>query len=336
MPGRRTAESDELMPNPPPGGRDPSRRTRRTALIGLLALLLGAAVFVALRRSPPWLEPWTDDGSRRRPTSVSLLGTFPDVLVETSGVAVSRSHPGVLWTHNDSGGGARVYATDEAGGVLGVWKVLGAESVDWEDIDLAPCPLEPVRDCLFVGDIGDNGRERERLSVYVFPEPDPAAGGGETSARRLRYRYPDEPHDAEALAVAPGGALVIVTKGRTGTALLYVLDAGAVQEAILSDTVVTLPPGRPLPVVPDFLLGRQLTGAGFDRAGSTLAVRSYTEVYFFRWPVDSAWTEVAPRCVVAGVDRIGEGIAFAEDGSLLLTAEGHPPTLNRIRCPGLP
>jgi len=324
------------MPQLSPDGRDLPRQLRRTALIGLLALSLAIVVFVALRRSPPWLEPWSDDPSRQRPLSVSLLGNFPDVLVETSGVAVSRSQPGVLWTHNDSGGGPRVYATDEAAHVEGVWRVRGADSVDWEDIDLAPCPLDPARDCLFVGDIGDNDRERPILSVYVFPEPDPAGGGGEVLARRLRYRYPDQPHDAEALAVAPGGALVIVTKGRTGTALLFVLAQDAVQEAIVSDTVVTLPPGRPLPVVPDFLLGRQVTGAGFDRAGSVLAVRSYTEIYFFRWPVDDAWTEAAPRCVVAGVDRIGEAVAFSEDGSLLLTAEGRPPTLHRIRCPGLP
>jgi hypothetical protein len=324
------------MPLRHPDLRDLPHRTRRAALLGLLALVLAVAAVLAIRRSPPWLHPWPDDRSRRRPESVALLGTFPDVLVETSGLAVSRSQPGILWTHNDSGGGARVYATDEAANVKGVWEVVGAGSVDWEDIDLASCPLDPTQDCLFVGDIGDNDREREVLSVYVFPEPDAAAGGGETATRRLRYRYPDEPHDAEALAVAPGGTLVIVTKGRTGSALLFVLDPGAVREAILSDTVITLRPGRPLPVVPDFLLGRQITGAGFDRAGSVLAVRSYTEAYFFRWPVDAAWTEAAPRCVLAGVDRIGEGVAFAGDGSLLLTAEGRPPTLNRIRCPGLP
>ncbi len=324
-----------MMPGSPTGGRlrPPGRRS---IPLGLLAFALLTVAVVVTHGTPRWPGRWTEDESRRRPTSITLLGTFPSVLVESSGVAVSRSQPGVLWTHNDSGGGARVYATDETARVLGVWNVQGADSVDWEDIDLAPCPHEPTRDCLFVGDIGDNDRRREVLGVYVFPEPDPAAGGGEAAARRLRYRYPDEAHDAEALAVAPDGALVIVTKGRTGTAMLFVLGPDAVRSALTVDTVVTLPPGRPLPVVPDFLLGRQVTGAGFDRTGSILAVRTYTEVYFYVWPVDDDWTEAAPRCLLAGVDRIGEGVAFAGDGSVLLTAEGRPATLNRIRCQGLP
>src|SRR5467141_1797430 len=36
-------------------------------------------------------------------------------LVESSGVAVSRAYPGVLWTHNDSGDGPYLYATDVRG-----------------------------------------------------------------------------------------------------------------------------------------------------------------------------------------------------------------------------
>ena len=33
-------------------------------------------------------------------------------LIESSGVAVSRAYPDVLWSHNDSGDGPYVYATD--------------------------------------------------------------------------------------------------------------------------------------------------------------------------------------------------------------------------------
>ena len=35
-------------------------------------------------------------------------------LKEASGVVASRSNPGWLWTHNDSGGGSFLYAIDAA------------------------------------------------------------------------------------------------------------------------------------------------------------------------------------------------------------------------------
>src|SRR2546430_17398958 len=48
--------------------------------------------------------------------TVAVTGTFHSPRVkESSGIAVSRAHSGVLWTHNDSGDDAYVYATDLAG-----------------------------------------------------------------------------------------------------------------------------------------------------------------------------------------------------------------------------
>jgi len=42
-----------------------------------------------------------------------LQATFQSPrLIESSGVAVSHTYPGVLWTHNDSGDGPYLYATD--------------------------------------------------------------------------------------------------------------------------------------------------------------------------------------------------------------------------------
>ena len=42
-----------------------------------------------------------------------------DPLNEISGLAVSRAHPGVIWTHNDSGDTPRMFAIGGAGAFLG-------------------------------------------------------------------------------------------------------------------------------------------------------------------------------------------------------------------------
>ena len=78
--------------------------------------------------------------------TVALTARFRSPRVrESSGVAVSRAHRGVLWTHNDSGDDAYVYATDLAGTDRGVVRIRGARAVDWEDIALGPCPTGEAR-----------------------------------------------------------------------------------------------------------------------------------------------------------------------------------------------
>src|SRR5207247_980539 len=74
-----------------------------------------------------------------------LQATFQSPrLIESSGVAVSHAYPGVLWTHNDSGDGPYVYATDLHGTDRGALLVPGAQAIDWEDISLGPCPVNFV------------------------------------------------------------------------------------------------------------------------------------------------------------------------------------------------
>src|SRR5215207_1575918 len=73
--------------------------------------------------------------------SPEVAGTVANpVLVEISGVAASRAHPGVLWTHNDSGGAPEVYAVAQDGADLGTYAVDGARATDWEDIAVGPGP----------------------------------------------------------------------------------------------------------------------------------------------------------------------------------------------------
>ena len=105
--------------------------------------------------------------------SVAPTGTLHSPRVkESSGIAASRAHVGVLWTHNDSGDDAYVYATDLAGADRGVVRVRGARAVDWEDIALGPCPTRRGT-CLYIADTGDNEMARKSVVIYAVAEPDP-------------------------------------------------------------------------------------------------------------------------------------------------------------------
>ena len=108
--------------------------------------------------------------------SVALTGTLHSPRVkESSGIAASRAHPGVLWTHNDSRDDAYVYATDLAGADRGVVRIRGARAVDWEDIALGPCPTQRAA-CLYIADTGDNAMARKSVVIYAMTSPVPQTG----------------------------------------------------------------------------------------------------------------------------------------------------------------
>jgi len=136
------------------------------------------------------------------------VGTIEtDLIREASGIVASRKNANVLWVHNDSGDGPRLYALDAKGKLLGVCSVRGAGARDWEDIAIGPGP-EAGRHYLYVGDIGDNRARHPSVRVYRVPEPEVnastpfktmAIGPAET----IELTYPDEPRDAETLLVDP-------------------------------------------------------------------------------------------------------------------------------------
>src|SRR5687768_1580235 len=63
---------------------------------------------------------------------VSRVGTLTHFAIrESSGLAASRRHPGVIWTHNDSGT-PFLFAIREDGTWIRGFQVLGANLIDWE------------------------------------------------------------------------------------------------------------------------------------------------------------------------------------------------------------
>ena len=98
-------------------------------------------------------------------------------VTESSGVVSSSLAPGVYWTHNDSGDGPFLYATDSAGRDLGAIRVAGVGARDWEEVAAGPCFVAPGR-CFYVGDIGDNAEQRPNIVVYRVAEPKIVGDGG--------------------------------------------------------------------------------------------------------------------------------------------------------------
>jgi len=224
-------------------------------------------------------------------------------LVESSGLAVSRRHPGILWSHNDSGSAAVLFALDTAGRLRGRVRVP-IRTRDWEDVSAAPCS---AGDCLYIGDIGDNRAARPRVQVYRVAEPAP--DDAETTVPDvLNVTYADGPHNAEAMFVA-GDQLVLVTRDSRGGVYRGSIPASGGADVVLQR-------------IGQLGLGA-VTDAETFHNGASVVVRTSHEAVFYRTAA-LVRGEVRPYFRI-GIDGLrepqGEGIAI--DGTMLyLSSEG--------------
>ena len=260
-------------------------------------------------------------------------------VTESSGVAASRRNDGLLWTHNDSGDGPYLYATDERGGRRGAWRVTGADARDWEDVAVGPGP-QPGRGYLYIGDIGDNRKARGEITVYRVAEPLVAAA---TSSRKnpvateaaetIRLQYPDGSHDAEALLVHPTtGDLYVITKTLGTPPGVYKLAAPYSTTALNRLRLAGVIRGMPTGLV---------TGGDIAPGGAGVVLCDYFGAYELVLPGGSTAFDDIWGQAVAGIDlgqrQQGEAVCYAADGnSIYATSEMRPTPLikvNRAKTP---
>jgi len=164
---------------------------RRFLIPGLLiALLIVVALAAAVRRA--------DAGTTPLPvvphTQVSVMSD--PRIVESSGLAASQAHPGIVYTVNDSGDKARVFAVDIASGsVVGVSTVTNATWNDTEAMALWGGKL-------WVADVGANRGVGAGRAIYAFDEP--GAGNHDVTADRYPIALDGGAVEIEAIAIVRG------------------------------------------------------------------------------------------------------------------------------------
>jgi hypothetical protein len=218
---------------------------------------------------------------------------------ESSGLAASRTRPGIFFTHDDSGADAEVFSFSLDGSVAESHPVDGASFIDWEDMAAAPCPASIqernlIEDCLFIGDIGDNPRSRDDIQIYVMAEP--SKGASLQALETWNLTYPDGPRDSEALLVHPGtGQITLISKTWAGTVEIFILETPPEdgESAVLSFQ-------QELDLEDGDAAGSLITGGDWDADGERLALRTYA--YLYVWETDPCTTdghwEVEPERLV--------------------------------------
>lgn len=257
------------------------------------------------------------------------LRPLPAEIHESSGVVASPTRPGVFWTHNDSGGDARIFAVDADGGLLGVVRVTGARNVDWEDLAVGPCG---EGHCLYIADTGDNREVRTDPAIYRVPEPSPD-DEATLPADRFPVRFPHGPRDVEAIYLLPEERLFLVSKGRSHPVEVYRVPAPLAmpEEPLGLERIQTLT--RLSPALP-----RHVTGGAATPDGSVVALRTYETLRLYR-PDEEGRLEEVPGSLVnlrPLREPQGEAVAFLPGRRFVLTSEaglgGTYGAIGFLRC----
>lgn len=267
------------------------RHTRRLMFVLLVALMVVVVVAAIVDRA---------DAATGRP-----VVTIDDPrITESSGLALSRSTPGLAYTVNDSGHAADVFAIElSTGAVVGVTTVR-ARLRDVEALAL--------RDgTLWIGDVGDNAGERDDVALLAIDEP--GRSSGSVDARRYPIRLAQGSVDVEALLAPPGSdRLVVVTKALAGA------QAQVVRERDLGDRPATLAPvtgGLPALVT--------------DGAVSPDGSRAVLLTYGALWTLDASDWSVLGRQDLPRLEQ-PETVAFVDDATVLVGSEGEESPLHRL------
>lgn len=230
-------------------------------------------------------------------------------IIEASGIAASQKNNNVLWTHNDSGDIARIFAFDLQGRHLGIYQLNGIENRDWEDIAIGPGPIEG-ESYLYIGDIGDNSAGRDLKFIYRVKEPtvdtqqspvDTLIGGVEI----ITFRYPDGNRDAETLMIDPLTKDIYVISKRENNVRIY--RAAYPQTTVQTTTL-------------EFVTTLNITlvvGGDISPSGLEILIKTYTSIYYWcRTPKQNLWEvfKEDPVTVPYFVQGLEEAVGWADDG----------------------
>ncbi|MGW4030528.1 WD40 repeat domain-containing protein [Streptomyces sp. NPDC004838] len=232
---------------------------------------------------------------------------------ESSGLAASRVHPGVYWTHNDQDE-PRVFAVDSTTGETVATVTLRGvgKPRDMEAISIGPDGR------IYVGDIGDNlNGSWSHVWIYAFPEPKTL---GDMTVRATQYtvKYADGPRNAEALMVHPTtGRAYIASKNEEG---------GGLYEGPAKLTASGTNTFRRVGEVP------WVTDGAFSPDGTRLVLRSYFSARVYEWENGRLGADERVRAPIQGQS---ESVTYTADGkAVMFGSEGERSEVRRVAVEG--
>ena len=238
--------------------------------------------------------------------TIALSQLIQPVLKEVSGIADSKTHPGMLWAHEDSGRPPQLYLINREGQLKKSIAIKDVYNRDWEDMTLS-------NGYIYIGNIGDNARRYTQYQFFRFEEPTLSIDTIR-KVQTIRFQYPDGAHDAEAFLVEPKGDITIITK-RDSLSCIYLLQAPFVSDSIYKALLV------------GHLPFNGVVSAALSPDGRRILVKTYMSLLMYNRPLGMSLAQALkgkPTRMPYHLEPQGEAVSFALDGSgyFTLSEEG--------------
>jgi len=228
--------------------------------------------------------------------SIPVARPVIPMINEVSGIADSKTAPGFLWAHEDSGNPTQLYLIKHDGSVVKSIFLKGTTNRDWEDMAL-------LDGSIYIGDIGDNNQVQTEYSFYKFPEP---ASSTDTvqNVERIRFQYPDGAHDAEGFLADPVTKNIYIISKRDNPSKVYKLSYPFASNN-------TVAPVRTLPYT-------GVVSAAISLDGKEILIKTYSTIYYY-YRLQGESIEQAlqkePKVIKYQPEPQGEAVCFANNGT---------------------
>ncbi len=241
---------------------------------------------------------------------------------ESSGLTAGRKFRNILYTHNDSGDRARIFALIPQKSPKMDFKyreipIVNSDNIDWEDI----CCDNHGN--IIIADSGNNKNKRKNLALYVVPEPDLTKNQKAVAIKKIDFMYPEQAwwnkkknFDCEAVFFAKG-KLYLFTKHRSDKlTALYRFDS------------INENKKNPVKLITFFNSKERVTGADCSPDGKKLAVLTRSAVWLFIADTPEKFFKGKAYWLPVAAGQC-EGICFYKNQIMISNEEGSIFSLTR-------
>ena len=240
---------------------------------------------------------------------------------EASGLVESIENQNGLWTHNDGGDGPFLYfISNQDAKILKKVSLVGIKNEDWEDLAIGPSILGDTSTYIYLGDIGDNKKNKTIKKIHFFREPKIKDFDNElieiNDIKTISFYSEKKIENFETLMIDPNSKeLFLIAKNKKKKQNIYKIDTENIEidEIQKAKKYLTLNLKN---------LKGEITGGEISRNGQKCLIKTYKNVFLWERKKDEKWKNIwsqAPKILKYIPESQGEAICWSNDENAYFT-----------------
>ena len=244
-----------------------------------------------------------------------------NIIEEASGLVESVENSNSLWTHNDGGDGPFLYLISSFDAkILKKVSLVGIKNEDWEDLAIGPSILGDTSTYIYLGDIGDNKKNKTIKKIHFFREPKIKDFDNElieiNDIKTISFYSEKKIENFETLMIDPNSKeLFLIAKNKKKKQNIYKIDTENIEidEIQKAKKYLTLNLKN---------LKGEITGGEISRNGQKCLIKTYKNVFLWERKKDEKWKNIwsqAPKILKYIPESQGEAICWSNDENAYFT-----------------